>query len=257
LLCSTQHGARTVGADHVKSEDAKKRADSRSSKEKGKKGVKGQVGREEAKAIIKPSINEELTFFKAIVRQIAKHELAADKAKLFQAEERVHLRRLAKIGVLGHQPAIAAVTQTSPKEKGMLERAIASQKIGHNAKTEKQIKEFYASKAGEAGAGEAEQIKIRKAKLALPAPVRWKMIKADASDEEKDAEENPNARRAGPVPEQEDKVHSLRRVAGDKENPTAHATRVPRCALQRMRQTRTGPLQRVPVRLNMAPMLAA
>ena len=59
-------------------------------------------------ATLLPIFNEELNTFKAIVRDIMKHEASIEDGPLFKAEKRDKIRRLAGLGVLAHQPAITA-----------------------------------------------------------------------------------------------------------------------------------------------------
>ena len=121
-------GARTARADHVKDRDAKKRADGRSSKTKK---LQRWADRQRGQAIIKPTLQEEMALFKAIVRQVAKHEMPARRAKRLRVEERQDLRRLAKLGIDNHQAAVAAGIETTSDEKGRIIKSFLQQKAGH------------------------------------------------------------------------------------------------------------------------------
>ena len=72
-------------------------------------------------------------------RQIAKHEIGATQAKWYKAEERVHLRRLAGLGIKGHQPAIAAITRLTKEDEKTIIDSILDQKPGQNQKAKKQV----------------------------------------------------------------------------------------------------------------------
>ena len=64
-------GARTQRGQHIKDIDAKKRGDARRKKTEANlsRGIKGS-------ASVKPSLDEELKRFKAIIRHIGRHETA-------------------------------------------------------------------------------------------------------------------------------------------------------------------------------------
>jgi hypothetical protein len=124
-------------------------------------------------AILKPTLQEELTLFKAIARQITKHELDDEQARWFLAEERIQLRRLANLGVLAHQPAIMAVTKTTDIEKDILVRSILAQKVGHNIKVDKLYDEYEARDKTNNTSLDTK-MKIRKAKISLIKPIKWK-----------------------------------------------------------------------------------
>ena len=76
-------GARTVKGEHIKDPKAKHRADARNKKAKKdeRQGTRGNP-------IAKPSLDEELKRFKAIVRHIAKQELGGEQGKSFLMEKK-------------------------------------------------------------------------------------------------------------------------------------------------------------------------
>ena len=87
-----------------------------------------------------------MALFKAIVRQVAKHEMPARRAKWFRAEERQDLRRLAKLGIDNHQAAVAAVIETTSDEKVRIIKSILQQKAGHCNEAYKSHMEFLSRK---------------------------------------------------------------------------------------------------------------
>ena len=64
----------------------------------------------------RPLYGDEISRFKAVVRQIARREMDERQAALFLMEDRSRIRRLTKLGVYGHQPGIAAHLETTPDE---------------------------------------------------------------------------------------------------------------------------------------------
>ena len=59
-------------------------------------------------AITKPTLDEEIKLFKAIVRRFMRHEVKQGKGKWFRMDNRANLRGLNDLGVSGHQLAIMA-----------------------------------------------------------------------------------------------------------------------------------------------------
>ena len=137
-------------------------------------------------AVVKPTLDMELHTFKAIIRQIARHETTQQQAKWFTMESKTKLGGLAKLGITGHQPAIAAYCKVDDCEKQEITEAILKQKVGSNSKAENTYKEFKAR-------GEGTML-VKIAKIAQGATVRWKRKKKEAqaqigSDNEKEREE--------------------------------------------------------------------
>ena len=81
-----------------------------------------------------PTLQKELTRFKAICRHIVKHEASHVGGKLFKAEHRQKLTRLAELGVRAHQPAIAAYCKVTAQERTTIINAILTQKAGTTPK---------------------------------------------------------------------------------------------------------------------------
>ena len=75
-----------------------------------------------------PTLQEELARFKAVCRHIVLHEASHADGKLFKAEQRQKLKRLADLGVLAHQPAIAAYCKATEQERTTITNAILAQK---------------------------------------------------------------------------------------------------------------------------------
>ena len=90
----------------------------------------------ESNAVVKPTLEMELTTFKAIVRHITKHETSQHQARWFTMEARCELWWLAKLGITGHQPAIATYCKVNEEERQDVTEAILKQKVGSNSKAE-------------------------------------------------------------------------------------------------------------------------
>ena len=95
----------------------------------------------------KPPLQEEMELFKAIMRHVARQEVAPEQAPWFAMEGRQRLRRLAKLGIEGHQPAVAAYVKMSKEENDRIAESIVMQKAGSNAKHIKGYKEFVERRA--------------------------------------------------------------------------------------------------------------
>ena len=117
----------------------------------------------------KPTLDEELKTFKAIVRHIAKYESEPEANRWFQADNRPSLRRLGNLGINGHQPAIAAYCKMTGNEKEKVADAIMKQTVASNLEAEKQIAEHRERRKQDQGS----KIIIRIAKVAVGASVRW------------------------------------------------------------------------------------
>ena len=61
--------------------------------------------------ITKPTLDEELTLSKAIVRHVTRHEVKNGKGDMYRVDNRANLRRLNDLGVSGHQPVIMTFCQ--------------------------------------------------------------------------------------------------------------------------------------------------
>ena len=106
-----------------------------------------------------------MKLFKAIMRHVARHEVAREQAPWFAMEGRQRFRRLAKLGVEGHQPVVAAYVKMSKEEKDNIVENIIMQKAGSNAKNIKGYQEFVErrNKEERMQEGEREQIRLEKA----------------------------------------------------------------------------------------------
>ena len=90
----------------------------------------------------KASLDQELKLYKAIVRQIARHELNDEQTKFFQMERRSQLRRLAPLGIEGNEPAAKAYCKVTTQEGDRIIEAILKQRVGATAKNLKQHADF-------------------------------------------------------------------------------------------------------------------
>ena len=133
-------GSRTTSGRHVKSQGAKRRAEARTNT--SATHLSKMLMSKHNDATLLPTLNEELNTFKAIVRDIMKHEASIEDGPFFKAEKRDKIRRLAGLGVLAHQPAIAAYCEVTDEEMENLTRCIMQQKTGSNAKVFKTVREL-------------------------------------------------------------------------------------------------------------------
>ena len=87
-----------------------------------------------------------MTKLKAIVRHIARHEAHHNQSNRYKAESRSRLRRLANLGTLAHQPAIAAYCKVADSERETVIENLLMQKMGSNPKHMKIFKEIRKAK---------------------------------------------------------------------------------------------------------------
>ena len=102
-------------------------------------------------------------------------------------EERSRLRRLAELGITGHQPAIAAYVQITQEERIMITQSIMMQKVGSSSKNNK-IHHLYLEeqkRCNPESNQDGGEILIKFARIAYGACVRWRRI----TKEEKEPEE--------------------------------------------------------------------
>ena len=192
-------GARTAKGQHVKDPEAKKRADLRqgNSRRKGKGDCRRQ-------AITHATMGAEINRFKAIVRHVARHEMAKDQSKWFCMEERSRLKRLAELGITGHQPAIAAYVQITQEERQVITQSIMMQKVGSSSKSNKSHHHYLEERKrckAEGKADDEERILIKLARVANGACVRWKRLIKDASHEQEEIESIDEANPANSRPQ--------------------------------------------------------
>ena len=96
----------------------------------------------ERSAILKPALDAELARFKAIVRHIARHELDDLQADMFTMDDCSRYRRLAKIGIYGHQPGVAAHVKTTQVEDQCMVEGLIAQKVGSRPKEQSSVLGF-------------------------------------------------------------------------------------------------------------------
>ena len=109
-------GGRSQEGQHQKKPAATRRAEKRKGNMKDAKGKNGSHSG--TTAVSRPTLDEELKTFKAIVRHTTKYEIEQKTIKWFNADNRPSLRRLGNLGINGHQPAIAAYCKMTRSEKG-------------------------------------------------------------------------------------------------------------------------------------------
>ena len=109
-------GDRIEKGQRQKDPEATNRTEKRQQKSRCTKSKKRNLS--DIMAITKPTLDEQIKLFKAIVRHVMKHEVKQGKGKWFRMDNRANLRSLSDVGVSGHQPAIMAFCQLSKWEKG-------------------------------------------------------------------------------------------------------------------------------------------
>jgi len=186
-------GERSHLGEHVVDPKAKERAEARkANSSRAKQCNRSNKKKQDQDAVVKPVFEAELKRFKAIVRQIAKHELEPCQSKLFHMESRGRLRRLADLGIYGHQPGIAAHVHVKPEEEEKIVEAILKQKVGSNHRTIKQYREFTAYRKEDVNS----RIRIRIARIATRTVVKWDRSrkvqgKEDKQEDRRCSEEKP------------------------------------------------------------------
>ena len=112
-------------------------------------------------------------------------------------DDRKKLRRLARLGITGHQPSIAAHCKMSESEREVVIASLLQQKVGSNPKVMKQYSE-YRKKEQEAKASSShlqpDHVKpaffLRYAKVSVAAAVKWAREKRiDTSEVQVSADE--------------------------------------------------------------------
>ena len=132
-------GYRTDKGQHIRNPEAAKRAEAR--KDRSKEAKKNRRNSYMSSAAPKATYDQELKTFKAIFREITRHDLDEHKRKWFLMEQRQHLKRLAPLGIGGNQPAIAAYCKTSREEQATIAEALLQQKVGANIKEIRKARE--------------------------------------------------------------------------------------------------------------------
>ena len=172
------HGNRTTDGQHVKNQAARDRAQHREDDSRHRRPADQRTRmttRKLAAATVKPNLDEELKYFKALVRYITNHDLPEGQPRWFKSESRSHLRRLPSLGIDGHQPGIAAYCHCTEEERRDIRRALVGQKIGANPKNLKQLKELEEAQAID-NDQEVPQHKMffKKARIATGTTPKWK-----------------------------------------------------------------------------------
>ena len=179
-------GYRSNGAQHIRDREALRRASARK-KMRSNKDAKASEDQSERRhegdepcdiqqiaAIAKPTLDQELKAFKAIARHITKHDLDDRQRKWFQMEKRSNLRRLGSLGIIGNQPAMAAMCKLDQHEKLVIAEAILQQKVGANAKAAKQYHEHVEREKHRGTEQEEGKLLLKYARVANGAVVRWR-----------------------------------------------------------------------------------
>ena len=173
-------GNRTEVGQHQKDPEATKRAEIRRRNSRCAKHKQGRLN--DTMVITKPTLDEEIKVFKALVRHIFKHEVKHGKGKRFRMDNRSNLRRLNDLGISGHQPALMAFCQmTNSEKKEQITEAILKQRIANKkAETldaehrERMIKAEVSEPATKTFEEHDETILLRIARIAYGTAVRWK-----------------------------------------------------------------------------------
>ena len=89
-------------------------------------------------------------------------------------------RRLAKVGVYGHQPGIAAHVKTTLSEEQEIVLGILGQKVGSNQKSMQACKDFFRANSVE----NRGTIKSKVARLSTKSIIKWKRIRTNEEEED-------------------------------------------------------------------------
>ena len=165
------------------------------------------------------SLGEELEAFKKVVRHTTRQDGDAEQAKWFHADTKPQYRRLKVMGIMEHQPAIAANCEVDPLTMNDIEDAIIAQQARCTAKQLKQYKDSR-QKVEASGA-----FLIRKSKIDTRSCPKWK--RPEREEEENQKEVNKNVCPFGFTPvssvhQQADKLPCLQRTGGNCQDAAAH-----------------------------------
>ena len=170
-------GLRTKGGEHVLDYEVRQRAAKRKAGQASNEDLPKNYA--EHAAILRPALDAELARFKAIVRHIARHEFQDQHTDMFTMDDNSKFRRLAKLGIYGHQLGIAAhVRTTNEEEQGIVEGLLA-QKVGSNPKSLQACKDYIRAKAEE----DCPPMKVKIARLSTKSIVKWKRDRRDDGEE--------------------------------------------------------------------------
>ena len=100
----------------------------RSEKRKAKNKHQRRARRSAETSEPRASLGEELGTFKKVVRHTIRQDGDAEQAKWFHADTKPQYRRLKGLGIMEHQPAIAANCEVDPLSMLDIEEAIIIQK---------------------------------------------------------------------------------------------------------------------------------
>ena len=135
---------RTREGEHVLDREVKLRAEKRKADQASEVDLPRNYL--EHVAVPKPALDVELARFKAIVRHIARHELEERYADMFIMDDGTKFRRLAKVGIYGHQPGIAAHVKTSEEEEQRIMEGLPAQKAEATPRTSEPTRISFARK---------------------------------------------------------------------------------------------------------------
>ena len=92
---------------------------------------------------------------------------------MFIMDDGTKFRRLAKVGIYGHQPGIAAHVKTSEEEEQRIVEGLLAQKVGSNPKNQRAYKDFVRAKKDDS----LLTLRVKIARLTTKSIVRWKRIR--------------------------------------------------------------------------------
>lgn len=171
-------------SDHVQSQAAKDRANQRAAR-RSSRATAARSKHHHRDTTRQATLTEELNLFKEITRAIIKHDADPEDAKLIHMEKRQILRRLAGLGVYGHQPAVNAFAKTSEITDDTITTAIIQQKVGANLETTKAQNDFRQNR------NPNDRIKVKIVRIAYTHTVRWKRNYKPATTTNDTAEQPP------------------------------------------------------------------
>lgn len=182
--------ARRHDAVHARDVEAKKRAVSRKN---AKAKRLGSSGNRTDDIVILPSLVEEMRLFQRIFHHIARHDMPAKESQWFQADTRVHLRRLANLGITGHHPCMKAHVAMHNEEKEHVLLCLIMQKAGMNSKIFQEIKAFK-NRQSQVQDDQELSMKIKLQKVAFTTPVKWRRTVATENQNHHEGEQAPEYR---------------------------------------------------------------
>ena len=104
---------------------------------------------------------------------------------MFTMDDCSRYRRLAKIGIYGHQPGVAAHVKTTQEEDQCMVEGMIAQKVGSSPKSNQAYKDFLRAKTEDSQL----TIRVRIARMATKSIVRWKRVRIKEGQQDDQSKE--------------------------------------------------------------------